>query len=462
MDIKKRLYHIKKAFSLYQPDTGMGGRQDKSTGSSLVIPWTTRTEDGLTTWHRNSWLCRDAVNKPSMDIAIKWRVFDADDETEDIATALSEAEKYHKVRAKIADCIRQARLYGGALVCMITEGQELTMPMNLRRFKPGDLKNLHIVNRFRATPEEYITDVMNPDYGEPELYHIFEGDSNYKIHSSRVLRMDGLPRSNKTSSYGVGDYRWSESILHAMLEEIERDMAMAQASAHLIQEGSVKKLKVQDLNRRRAGKTEGDEERINLEELLQQISREISIYNTFVLDKDEVEAERMEARVFAGLDKVLQNQMQRVSGSTGIPSTILWGRSPAGMNSTGDSDLTIYQRLLDEIQLRMADPAFLILDQVLAADQGVKVNRILKKMPEYHWPKLMEKNALQEAQASQAVVEGLVALLQNNVISEQDVRRSISGNPSYGEFEGDVPATKLDEEQVTLLQEEVEKLRLAA
>ena len=451
---------IRQFFSLSRSNIGMGTRSDKTTMTTLSIPWETRTEYGLAKWHQNSWVCRDVVNKPAEELCIKWRVFDSDDDNEEVATALMDAEKKHKVLLKVFEAVWKARLYGSSLICVISKEANMMTPLDIRKIKPGDLQNLHVVSRFRATPEEEIMEVDNPDYGEPEYYSIWEGWSDYSIHSTRTIRLDAHPSDGNSYGYSftLGDYRWSDSVLHAMLDEVERDLIMAQGAGHMVQEASLKVLQVADLNERRSGRTSGNDGPMEtIDQVLQQISRDISIYNTLVVDKDDTMFERVEAKIFAGVDKLLTMQQQRVSGATGIPSTILWGRSPAGMNATGDSDMTIYQRLIDVLQTFMADPALGFLDPLLAADAGVNYQDI----PDYHWPKLTEKNALQEAQAFKTRVEGMVLLQTNHVINEDENRRAISGDPAIGELEGDAPEVEADEDDMTRMQEEIEKLRAA-
>jgi hypothetical protein len=59
-----------------------------------------------------------------------------------------------------------------------------------------------------------------------------------------------------------------------------------------------------------------------------------------LMDKnDEFEAHQY---TFSGLDNVLLQFGQQLSGATGIPLVRLFGQSPAGLNSTGESDLRNY------------------------------------------------------------------------------------------------------------------------
>ena len=450
-----RLRRKKKDFSVRQSNTGLGGINDKGTNMSLQIPWQTRTPVGLSAWHKNSWVCRDVVNKPAEDATNQWRVFNSDESNEDRVRLFKDSENTHNVKNIIFEATWKARLYGGVLLCMITKEADLTEPLDLRKIKKGDLINLHVVNRFYVNAQrDFLRDIMQPDFNEPDHYDVWQDGINYRIHPSRTVRVSALPVDNVTPSVMGQDLWFGDSVLHTIIDEVTRDLSMAQASGHLIQEGSVKVLGIDNLNDMRAGRTSGNTDEVqSLDSLLSQLSREISLYNTFVIDKEDTNIQRMEAKVFSGLDKVLKYQQQRISGATGIPSTILWGSSPDGMNATGDSDMKIYQRLIENTQKRMIDPIFRVLDPVLIADAGGNFNQVL----EYKWPKIIEKNALLEAQASKTKVEGLVLLKDHNAIDEDEIRRTISGDPSYAEFLGASP--EMDEEAVTDMQNEVARLR---
>jgi hypothetical protein len=51
---------------------------------------------------------------------------------------------------------------------------------------------------------------------------------------------------------------------------------------------------------------------------------------------------------FSGLPEVMDSAMMDMAGATGIPVTRLFGRSPAGMNSTGESDERMYRQALEQ------------------------------------------------------------------------------------------------------------------
>lgn len=66
---------------------------------------------------------------------------------------------------------------------------------------------------------------------------------------------------------------------------------------------------------------------------------------------------------FSGLDQVLLAFGQQLSGASDIPLTRLFGQSPAGLNSTGDSDIkTYYDGILRQQESQLRWPMQLLLE----------------------------------------------------------------------------------------------------
>lgn len=69
---------------------------------------------------------------------------------------------------------------------------------------------------------------------------------------------------------------------------------------------------------------------------LQLIDRARSIFSSMAIDAD---GENYDFRniTFAGVKDIIDTSCNQLSAVTSIPQTVLFGRSPAGQNSTGDS-----------------------------------------------------------------------------------------------------------------------------
>ena len=69
---------------------------------------------------------------------------------------------------------------------------------------------------------------------------------------------------------------------------------------------------------------------------------------------------------FTGISDVFDRLMMNMAGAAEIPETRFFGRSPQGMNSTGEADLQHYYDMIAQQQERMLRPALEKLLPILA------------------------------------------------------------------------------------------------
>lgn len=82
---------------------------------------------------------------------------------------------------------------------------------------------------------------------------------------------------------------------------------------------------------------------------LQVIDMARGILNSMAIDA-EGEDYDFKTLQMSGVKDVIDTTCNMLSAVTNIPQTILFGRSPAGMNATGDSDLENYYNMVENIQ----------------------------------------------------------------------------------------------------------------
>lgn len=76
------------------------------------------------------------------------------------------------------------------------------------------------------------------------------------------------------------------------------------------------------------------------------------ILNSIAIDSDGEDWD-FKSIPFSGVKDVIDTTCNMLSAVTNIPQTILFGRSPAGENSTGDSDFENYYNYIERIQKLM-------------------------------------------------------------------------------------------------------------
>lgn len=246
--------------------------------------------------------------------------------------------------AKLTNLIQWARLYGGGLIVMgIADGRELDQPVNINNIQA--VTWLHVFDRWQTQILfEYMTlDLNDQNYGYPTLYQItdYRTGAVFNVHHSRVLRMDWsiLPPRDRNFNQG-----WGDSVILSIYDELKNyGSAFANTSA-IMQDFVNGILKIPGLSQSLASNCNDSAilKRLDFANLSK------SVAQMMVLDGEEV-YEKLSTNV-GGLSDLLDRFMLSLSSVTGIPVTLLFGRSPSGLNATGDSDVRNFYDMIKQYQ----------------------------------------------------------------------------------------------------------------
>ena len=322
-----------------------------------------RDTELLTTMYRESWLTKRIIDTPSEDMTRAWYRFSSPLPEEDLES-LRHLEAKHSLRQELTNAIRWARLYGGSLALIVLRGEEdrLQEPLDLALLLPDCFQGLLVLDRADGIEpsSELEDDLDDPDFGLPKYYSVdLEGFGRVTMHHSRVLRFTGreLPgRETRRENY------WGASELEHIREELQRRSAAAANIAQLMFQANITTLKMSDF---------GDTLAMGTEEQKQQIRDAICEENRFrtsfglqiLSGGDTLENHPYS---FTGLSEIYEQFMLDMAGAAEIPAVKLYGRSPAGLNATGESDLKNYYETVSQLQERLLRPALEKLLPVLA------------------------------------------------------------------------------------------------
>ena len=310
----------------------------------------------LINMYRGDWLSRKIVDLPITDCMRVWRSWQAD---EKLIEVIEGAEKRHQVRAKLAQALRWARLFGGSAI-LIGDGasrpDQSFDPANLRK---GGLRYLTVLHRREIVAGQLDDDPQSPYFRQPKDYKLQSNKmGSVQVHPSRVIRFIGSERPD----FEANSEGWGDSILQVVYDAVHHAGLTNAAIAELIHDAKVDVIKVQNLETHLSTKegTAALEKRFSLANMLKSI-------NNMLLLGDSEEWERKQT-TFTGLPDVLKAYMQIVAGAADIPATRLLGQSPGGLNSTGESDLRNYYDSLDSYRDDVILPALETLDVLLWRD----------------------------------------------------------------------------------------------
>ena len=250
--------------------------------------------------------------------------------------------------------IRWARLFGGSIaVMMINDGRGIDEPLDWRSIRSID--DIRVYDRSVIQPDYqsmFSYDPRDPfrtrgsRLGMPEFYHVTSRTGTFTVHDSRCLVFqNGILPENTTNSiyqlWGIPEY--------VRINRAIRDAEVAHGSATKLLDRSVQAVyKMKDLAAELA--TEEGEDRVLRR--LQTIDMARGLLNSITIDSEGEDYDFRQFQ-FSGVSDVIDSTCNFLSALTSIPQTILFGRSPAGMNATGDADLENWYNYLERIQKRM-------------------------------------------------------------------------------------------------------------
>lgn len=277
---------------------------------------------------------------------------------------------------KFATAIKWARLFGGAVIVMlIDDGRGLEEPVDWVHAR--NIDELRVYERaivqpdYTALYQVYGDGEMPGDrnlFGKPQWYYISSISGFFKVHASRVLvfRNSTMPEVGATIEYyfwGVPEY--------VRIRRVLKETITAHGDAVKLLERSVQAIyKMKNL----ASLLATDEGENQALKRLEVIDMARGILNSIAID---AEGEDYGFQQFSvqGISEVIDSTCNMLSAITQIPQTILFGRSPAGMNSTGQSDLENYYNFIEHIQKVMVKPNLFVLVQVISFIEA-KMGRI--------------------------------------------------------------------------------------
>ena len=99
-----------------------------------------------------------------------------------------------------------------------------------------------------------------------------------------------------------------------------------------------------------------------------------SIHNAVI--KDAADTWETRQLNLSGIPDVMMAYLAIAAGAASMPATVLLGKSPDGMNATGDGDLQNWERTLDGWRESKLRPALNKLDSVLMPAAGVADGKV--------------------------------------------------------------------------------------
>ncbi len=322
--------------------------------------------------HRSSWLGGIAIDTAAED-QIRGGIEIHSSMTPKEGEKLQNALVRKGIWKSLTDVIKWARLYGGAIAVMLVDGQDLSTPLNIETVGKGQFKGLAVLDRWMCQPtlnQEGLVEEYGPDLGNPK-YYLVNNDApmlrGKKIHYTRVIRQIGveLPFYQK-----ILEQYWGLSVLERLYDRL---VAFDSATSGIAQYIHKMHLRVIKINQYRHIQAAGGKLLQGFMRFAEDMRRRQSNEGiTYIDSADDFIVHN--SNISSGISEALMQIGQQLAGALQMPLVRLFGQSPAGLNSTGESDLRTYYEGVNQKQERDLRVPITKICLLTAKSEGIKLN----------------------------------------------------------------------------------------
>lgn len=325
---------------------GVGhGVQNSLSKGNYYFNMLTRNRVELEAAYRGSWIVGAIIDSKAEDMTRAGIDVDTSDAKEQVTDVLATMEKL-KVWDSLCDNQKWGDLYGGAIGVLQIEGQDMSTPLEIETVAKGQFKGIVVYDRWQVNP--VVSDLIDegPDLGLPRIYQLVSTPLDaqpsgtehiagaHDVHHSRVIRSIGI---KLPFWQALTEQMWGESVLERLWDRLIAFDNATMSCASLVDRANLRQVGIENFRQIIAGGGKSLDGLVAMFDMMREYQTNEGLT---LLDKNDVYAST--AYSFAGLSDMLLQFGQQLSGSAQIPLVRLFGQSPSGLNSTGESDMRIY------------------------------------------------------------------------------------------------------------------------
>jgi uncharacterized protein len=421
--LKAELEELKRNDGWANLFTGLGGKMDKRDKTHYGI------HSILTDEELHNIYLGDGIGSRIIDIVADDMTREWVDLTPEDSEDKAEEERADEIEGVLEDlgaetafnlALKWKRLYGGSLIIIgAQDGQLMDAPLRTNTIRLID--GLKVIDRTDVfiSSSEFQTDPSLPGFGQPirfkVLFHVGATDIYQMVHVSRCIVLKGKPISHNASKYFSIEQRfWGMSELQPVYESLRDFGGISDSIANILYELIIGKFQMEGLAEKLAS---GEEKQIMDRVMIMSMTK--SILHGILLDKDE-NYTRDTASV-AGIADVMDKYMMKVSGTSGIPLTRLFGRQASGMNNKGEAEEGIYYDMTRSKQKTELKPALKNLIDLVKIWKKNQLSVLIKFNPLFQLTELDQANVKKtEAEAAAQKANMYNTYITANVLTPED------------------------------------------
>ena len=348
------------------------GTDNALSNSSYGFSPITRYRVLLEWIHRGSWLGGIAIDVAAEDAVRGGIEIHSSLAPKDVAK-LQNALVRLGIWKKYTDLKKWGRLYGGAIAVYLIDGQKLDTPLNMDTIGKGQFKGLAVFDRWQCQPTlntEGLVEEYGPDLGLPK-YYIVNGDApmlrGKKIHYTRVIRQIGIELPFYQQ---ILEQYWGISVLERLYDRL---VAFDSATSGIAQYVHKMHLRVIKIDKYRQIQAAGGKLLQGFMRFAEDMRRRQSNEGiTYIDTADDFVVHN--SNISSGISEALMQLGQQLSGALQMPLVRLFGQSPGGLGSNGDSELRTYYEGVNQHQERDDRVPITKICVLTAKSEGIKLD----------------------------------------------------------------------------------------
>jgi phage-related protein (TIGR01555 family) len=330
-----------------------------------------------------------------------------------------------KVNEAMGNLIKWARLFGGAVCIMgIADGLPLDQPVDEKGIR--DVQWLRVFDRYQCYSRDgtFESDLNSPNYGFPNVYTVNDNRTGavFFVHYSRILRMDWNILPPRWQNFNQG---WGDPLVQTIYEELRNYSTAFSHTATMMEDFVNGVLKIPNLTAIMASQC-GDQ---NVLKRLNILNLSKSTTNTMLLDGEET-YEKQTTNV-SGVADLIDRFMLALSAVSRIPVSLLFGRSPAGLNATGESDVrNFYDAIKTEQESKLRGVLEKLIRYIMISKDG-PFNGVEPEYWSLQFVPLWQNTEEQDALTRRSVAETDAIYIDRGVLTPDEVAISRFGGNKW-------------------------------
>lgn len=400
------------------------GTKNPLSASTYGFNPITRIRTLLDWIYRGSWLGSIAVDTVADDMTRAGIEINSDMAPDDM-DKLRRAEIDYNLWGSLNETIKWSRLYGGCIMVMLIDGQDMSTPLRIETVMQDQFKGFLVLDRWMVDADlSRLVSELGPNLGKPQFYTVGADAPALRqqtIHYTRVLRLEGmdLPYWQR-----VQENLWGLSVFERIYDRMVALDSATTGAAQLVYKSFLRTFKMKGLvdllSQGGAGENSG----------LAVVARRMAAMQAgqsnegiTVIDGDD-DITVQSASGYTGITDVILQFIQQISGTLGIPLVRMLGQSPAGLNSTGESDLRTYYDGINQQQERTCRRPLQIIYRVMAASKGIKLNDDWS----FKFAPLWQLDEVQKSEISSRDTDSIIKAREAELIDKPTALRELKQN----------------------------------